>query len=349
MFMLVERHEGRAAPICDAALRCSSIRYGGLPRPIFVARRGRLATANLRATEARGDHMAAVSVSGLWLGKPLSAYEQLCIASFAKAGLDTQVFTYDASIVLPPGVRRMDARLVIPESEVFANPQHPGTYAFFSDLFRYRLLAQFDTTWVDMDVLLLGTGLPEAEYLFGFESPGSVACGILRAPRGSAFIEYLVRESAQVDPTTAPWGTIGPLLTTRAIERFGLHAFIQPVDVFYPIHASRIWRLWDPKLSRDVAARVTSSSTIHLWNEVLRRTPEVKTVGPPAGSWIDAKFRDVGIAAPQGELEAHWVRTTWRRSIDGSRPLPLAIAWLPIRVVRKGLKILRRTIGPSRI
>ncbi len=80
------------------------------------------------------------SVSMLWIGRPLRWVEKLSIASFVNSGHRVQVFTQGPQPALPSEVVRRDVDEVVSSRSIFANPQEPGTFAMFSNLFRYRLL-----------------------------------------------------------------------------------------------------------------------------------------------------------------------------------------------------------------
>jgi hypothetical protein len=276
----------------------------------------------------------AVSVSGLWIGTELSSYEWLCLASFADAGMDVNLYTFESSLKVPAGVSLADARDVVPESEVFENHDRQGTYAAFSDLFRYRLLDYSDTTWIDTDVLFIGRDLPAGEYVMGYEAPGVVNGAILRAPSGSPFLEYALQVVEAADTSTLAWGDIGPRLVTQAAFACGLEEVIQPTNRLYPIHFSKVWQLLDPSQCANVEARVSEASTIHLWNEVLRRHPPLKTTRPPRGSYLSNAFDRHGVAfACRDELSADWVTSDLRRRIDPSRS-PIARALSKVRRMR---------------
>jgi hypothetical protein len=229
-------------------------------------------------------------VSALWIGKTMGPYEHLCLSSFARAGYRVQVFTYEPDLIVPDGTEWCDARDVLPESMVFENHSQPGTFAAFSNLFRYRLLQLQETTWIDTDVMLVADSLPDGPYLFGFEDPGYVNGAILRAPMSSPFLAYLFDTSTAIEPAEIVWGQVGPKLITEAITRFDLDALVQPADVLYPVHYRDVGMLFDPAQLEVVQERLEHASTLHLWNEILRRGGPVKQVRPPRGSWLAHAF-----------------------------------------------------------
>lgn len=80
------------------------------------------------------------------------------------------------------GVELRDAREIFVQEQVAENSGRPGTFAGFSNIFRYGLLQLFDTTWIDTDVLSTGHPLPSDYCLFGWESRHFINEAILRDP-----------------------------------------------------------------------------------------------------------------------------------------------------------------------
>lgn len=52
-----------------------------------------------------------------WHGRPLSAYEQLALRSFLDLGHEFVLFTYDAELEVPAGVRVERAESVLPRAD----------------------------------------------------------------------------------------------------------------------------------------------------------------------------------------------------------------------------------------
>ena len=135
--------------------------------------------------------------SFFWHGGPLTLYEAACLRSFVKAGAAVRLFSFDDTLHVPAGVELWDARLYaeVSETQCFQQGHHDVSLAAFSDMFRYRLLADAPGWWFDTDVMCLqpvdafaplvakSPGL-----MLGEESPGQVngavmhvsACAIAR-------------------------------------------------------------------------------------------------------------------------------------------------------------------------
>ena len=90
-----------------------------------------------------------------WLGNVLSPYEKMCIRSFIDHGHTFHLYTYSSQLEVPDGVELKDAAELLDLSEYFTQNKGVGTgsHAPFSDLFRYKLLAQRGGWWVDTDVV----------------------------------------------------------------------------------------------------------------------------------------------------------------------------------------------------
>jgi hypothetical protein len=85
-----------------------------------------------------------------WAYGNLSKLERLCIESFLRSGYILNLWSYDSINNAPDGVRLRDASELIPEEAVFLNTK--GSYASFSDIFRYTVVSNLGGMWADTDV-----------------------------------------------------------------------------------------------------------------------------------------------------------------------------------------------------
>ncbi len=109
-------------------------------------------------------------INGLWIGGSLSPVELLCIRSYINHGHKFHLWTYSdvANIPKHKNITRKNAAEILEEGAVFSYEKgpFPGSYAGFSDIFRYKLLFEHGGWWVDMDtVCLRAFDFPE-EYVF---------------------------------------------------------------------------------------------------------------------------------------------------------------------------------------
>jgi hypothetical protein len=101
-------------------------------------------------------------VHGLWINGNMTSLELLTIHSFIDHGYEFHFWTYNQSIQdLPQSVLLKDANEIIPTKEVFQYSNEnqfghgKGSYAGFSDIFRYKLLYEYGGWWTDMDITCL--------------------------------------------------------------------------------------------------------------------------------------------------------------------------------------------------
>ena len=108
--------------------------------------------------------MAQPIVHGLWIGDWLGPMQLLTIKSFMAHGYDFHLWAYNQNVApLPAGVELKDAGELIPENQVFKYPPNgpldvsfgTGSYAGFSDIFRYKVLYEHGGWYTDMDVTCL--------------------------------------------------------------------------------------------------------------------------------------------------------------------------------------------------
>lgn len=268
--------------------------------------------------------MTESAFATLWIGPHLGAYEELCLRSFVTHGYAISVYSYDVDLSLPAGVQWKDANLVVPSKEVFDNPAKPGSFALFSNIFRYQLFRKTSETWVDADVIALRPGFVPSEFVWGFEDPMKVNGAVLKVPADAPVLDFL-EDTAKTRVLSGPvkWGDAGPNLVTEGIDRFNLWHSVRDQRSFYPVYFREVWKLFDPASKSQVQKLVQKSDFLHLWNEVLGgASVDVKRQQPPVGSFMSDVFEQNGMnysleEAP--ELDAEWVRTVWARSLNSKR------------------------------
>jgi len=209
-------------------------------------------------------------------------------------GHEVHLHVYDDIEDAPPGVKLVDANEIVQRNDIVRHKK-TGSYALFSDIFRYRLLRQRSGVYVDCDVYCLRPiELPETGYLLGREEDRKVNGAVLALPQDCALLQCL--DDAAHDPffvppwykesrqrrlklkkmfgigkniADMPWGVIGPEAITYFAHQLGLTSVVSPIDVFYPVHFRCIGHLLDGELSiGDVTTKRTSA--VHLYNEMLK-------------------------------------------------------------------------------
>ena len=214
-------------------------------------------------------------IQGMWIGRELSAMEQMSISSFLRNGHEYHLYVYEDVQRVPEGAVVRDASEILPASRIF---QYTGfkSYAGFSDHFRYKLLLEKGGWWADTDTVCLRPFDFDEEHVFSSEMDGDVEvinCGIIKAPVGSEMMKYAWQVCQQKDPRRLSWGEVGPRLMAEAVRKFSLAKHRQPASAFCPIR----FRDWHKVLEPDVSWSFDKTTcAIHLWNEMWRRSGQDK-------------------------------------------------------------------------
>src|SRR5690349_24548441 len=124
----------------------------------------------------------------------MGAVERACLRSVMRQGHGVALYCYRAPDGVPAEIELRDAVEILAESEVFTGRN--GSFAAFSDWFRYELLKRGLGTWVDTDMYLLHPLEMRTPYLFGEESPGLTNNPVLRLPAHSPMLPALLAPSA---------------------------------------------------------------------------------------------------------------------------------------------------------
>jgi hypothetical protein len=221
-------------------------------------------------------------VSMMWVGNPLTEIQRLSMRSFLHHGHDVTLYLYDDRQV-PDGVRVADANGVMPESEVFTSHD---TFAAFSDVFRYRLLRQTDTIWVDADTLCLRPDWDFGDYTFGLQEPDKVASCVLGYPPDSSLAHLL--KSRSIYHSANIFDALGPVLVTSVLNELEMTHLAQPMEVFSPILWSDFDVMWREQCTEKVLKACKDSHAVSLWNFMLTHNNYPRD------------------AFPKGSAMAHW-------------------------------------------
>jgi hypothetical protein len=218
--------------------------------------------------------MASV-IQSLWVGGRLSTMEQLCIRSFQAHGHEFVLYVYEDADGVPPGTVVMDANHIIPASRIFVYREH-RTYAGFANFFRYKLLLEKGGWFVDADMVCLRPFEFADDYVFsseGLDGRQVVNVGAVKAPAGSAILQYAWEACEQMDTAALKWSQCGPALFGKAVEAHALQQHVQPWPVFCPLHFSAWRRVLEPSAPWQFPPETRA---IHLWNELWRRSRQDK-------------------------------------------------------------------------
>lgn len=228
-------------------------------------------------------------IQGLWIGAELSKMEQLCIKSFLFHGHEFHLYTYDQIKNIPEGTIIKDANEILPKSFVFQYNvgDAKGSFAGFSNYFRYKLLVEKGNFWVDMDTICLKPFDFKEEYVFSAEldqaGKEDVNGGMIMAPVNSPIFSYAFDICMSKDIKTLKFGETGPVLMRQLVDLFGLQKYAKSYKTFCPIHFNKLKYLIKPNNNIDeiMASLIYESHAVHLWNEIWRRTNLDKNTSYP--------------------------------------------------------------------
>ena len=240
----------------------------------------------------------------LWIGPRLSALERLSIASFQAHGHAVRLFTYGDVEGIPAGVEHHDGREVLPASQVFTHAAGfgKGSYAAFSDMFRYKLLLDHGGTWCEADVVCLRPIEFEAEYVAARErlargassqgAPDRVSGCVLTAPRNSRVMLECYAICTELDASSIEWGDVGPALLAKRFARHRIEHHALAPDAFCPVDSWDVARLVEPG-----GREPGTAQAVHFWNEAWRHKSLDKDATYAPDSLFETLKRRYGVRA----------------------------------------------------
>lgn len=264
-------------------------------------------------------------IASLWIGDRLSWLEQLCLKSFADAGHDITLYSYQPIDNLPEGVNAGDASDIYP-GEPMLRHKRTGSPAIHADIWRLNLLRKTDKIWVDADVYCYRPFNFRRKSVFGWEKEGLVCNAVLGLPKSSKALALLLKffeDEYPIGPWLKPWqqtelqaakdagnpvhmteqewGFTGPAAVTWALKQTGEIKYAEPVSAFYPVsfkHRNHmILSRFTPEDSFDEA-----TVGVHFWARRMKpRLQEKENNTPRRGSFMHGLIAKHGIdpaAAP---------------------------------------------------
>jgi len=217
----------------------------------------------------------------LWIDGELSTLERLSIVSYLRNGHPVRLYTYRPPDNVPGGTSVLDAREVLPESALFRTTSAAGygSWAPFSNVFRYKMLYERGGIWSDADVVCLKplTFSENMPYFFSTErlhpsTPGvgasraTVNCTVIKAPQGSAVMKDALEKARSIDVNAAEWAATGGQVLGELVVLHGLNeATLQP-SVFCPVD---FWSF--AELITGIVTLPANCYAVHFWNEMWRR------------------------------------------------------------------------------
>lgn len=255
--------------------------------------------------------MGLAVCNSLWIGETLGAVERACARSAMRHGHRMRLYCYDRVDGIPDGVEVAGADTIVPRDKI--RRYKTGSVALFANHFRYALQRQEAGLWMDMDNYCLKPLDFDDPYLFGRQSNGNIAIGVLRLPKDSPVLRALLsifevgaipvwaRKQAQnkaraaldngepIPWETMRWGLTGPRALTYYLEQNELSHLAKPQSVFYPADFTDAEWILDPARSLSEFVR-EDTVALHLWNEKIK---SFKDKPAPAGSFL-AQIQEEG-------------------------------------------------------
>jgi hypothetical protein len=228
----------------------------------------------------------------------LPVYQRLALKSFIDCGFEYTLYSYRKCEV-PRGVELRDANEIVREERVsFYGARADGGQggiSGFSNLFRYHLLRKVGGWWVDADVICLSEKVPETDIFIGWEDEDLVGNAILKLPSGHRLARELC-DAADRAGTNIAWGETGPYLLTRLVKEHGLLEVVSAQATGFPVRWRDALDLLIPQQREQVREQVKSSTSLHIWNEILRRAVVFTWMAPPPESFIAELFSRHGVS-----------------------------------------------------
>lgn len=258
-------------------------------------------------------------VTGMWIGDRLSTLERLCIKSFTSHGYDFQLYVYNDVKNVPQETTLKDGSEILPrEKTALAHTQDMRGIAYFSDLFRYKMLYEMGGWWVDMDTVCLkeialtdepmvgSEGRPERKSLRDrltgqrrFKNRSFANIGFLKFPAQTEVMNYCFVKSEEIltSNKTIRWGDTGPVLLRSALKKFGKQHYVIPWKTYCPVHLWNWKDFLDPEktVSLERLKNDPDVYCVHLWNELWRRGGVDKNQKFPESTYISHLLRKYGV------------------------------------------------------
>ena len=241
-----------------------------------------------------------------WWGKVLSPYEVLCLKSFLDMGHAVSLYTYDTEIHVPLGVVVRDAGEIFPRDRFFFNQTGfgKGLPNAFSNMFRYRLLAERGGWWIDADVVCLGRTVPPVEQFLARHDSLIINNAVMFFQPNHPLMLRCLERSATIG-RSAEFAETGPQLITAVAEELYVPALTAPVC--YPVHFSEAIDMLLPTRTENLRSRIRDSLFLHLYNSSLQTNGVNKYFLPPVGSLLRELVELHGVEGWTGEYDEHGV------------------------------------------
>ncbi|MGX5664998.1 hypothetical protein G6N76_02995 [Rhizobium daejeonense] len=213
----------------------------------------------------------------LWVDGELTKLERLSCSSFVKNGYRVRLWTYGDMRDVPPGVELCDAREILPDNRIFR--YYNGSYAGFSNLFRYKVLCMKGGLWADLDVVcMLPASELQAKAIDGLIVTEHKMDGLqhrvnnnliyLPKPKSGDMIDLALAISERYETQKLRWGDCGPRLLTMLARNYPavIPTLMEP-NFANPLSPAACPR----KLFKTATQLPKSAGFLHCYNERWRK------------------------------------------------------------------------------
>ncbi|WP_245306358.1 hypothetical protein [Roseovarius aestuariivivens] len=249
----------------------------------------------------------------LWVEGPLSYVEVLCAQSFLDAGHHVKLYHYKDVQNVPEGVELVHGDSVL-QIDRFIQHGRTGSFALFSDVFRYHLLRQNDRMiWADLDAYCVKPFETPTGHFFGWESPHHINGGVLGLPSDSDALAGLMEMTEdefgipewfpdedktelqrQMDAGTPVhvsemrWGVWGPQAVTHHLHKTGEAKYAFPVEGLYPVSFRDRRLLMRTRTKERIEDMITENTySVHFYGRRVREFLSSLGGMPEERSWMD--------------------------------------------------------------
>lgn len=223
----------------------------------------------------------------MWVGDSISKIQEISMSSFLYHNHEISLFVYNKNLVVPNGIKKLDANEIIPESEIF---KVKNTYAAFSDIFRYQMINKTDLPWVDADTICVSDNWNFKDNIYAGYEGKIVVGGVLSLPYNSPAITYMINKSKNFEKDKINWVEIGPALVDETFKKFRLMKYVYNEETFCGIHYSKWKKLWQQEYLEEIKELEKKSHSISAYNSMITFSGLDKN-NLPSGSAMDYFYR----------------------------------------------------------
>lgn len=249
----------------------------------------------------------------LWVEGPMSYVEVLCAQSFVDAGHHVKLFHYGEVPNAPDSVEMVHGDTILKPEKMHRHGK-TGSYALFSDVFRYHLLKKCDRMiWADLDAYCVKTFQTETGHFYAWASRHLINGGVLGMPPDSDALGQLLEMTEDehgipewypqeekdrlqaaadagepVNVADLPWGVWGPAALTHYLHKTGEAKHALPIAGLYPVSFKHRRQLMKTATTEKILGLIGPDTySVHFYG---RRVREYLTsIGghPQEGSYLD--------------------------------------------------------------